>query len=216
MKLTSTHLQDNMFFPLKGKLTEPIDINLENQTHNTAKQQTALAHIDAFDSRLTQHFHNKIKLQPALTRQLVSFQANKPRPTYRWYKYKEAFSASLIEILLSKYRITSGKVLDCTPQNLNEAFTTPSRYIALGELKGGIDPAGADEHWKTARTSLARIRKAFSTRKLSPYIFFVGAAIENSMAEEIWHQLEDRTLSNAANLTNADQVASLCGWLCSL
>ena len=44
----------------------------------------------------------------------------------------------------------------------------------------------------------------------------VGAAIENSMAEEIWHQLEDGTLSNAANLTNADQVASLCGWLCSL
>jgi hypothetical protein len=107
-------------------------------------------------------------------------------------------------------------LLNCTPQNLNEAFTTPSRYIALGELKGGIDPAGADEHWKTARTSLARIRKAFSDNKLSPYIFFVGAAIENSMAEEIWHQLEDRTLTNAANLTNADQVASLCGWLCSL
>ncbi len=112
MKLTSTHLQDNTLFPLKGKLIEPTDVNLENQTHNTAKQQAALAHIDAFDSRLTQHFHNKIKPQPALTRQLVSFQANKPRPTYRWYKYKEAFSASLIEILLSKYGIRSGKVLD--------------------------------------------------------------------------------------------------------
>ncbi len=59
-----------------------------------------------------QHFHSKIKLQPSLTRQLVSFQANKPRPSYRWYKYKEAFSASLIEYLLSKYGITSGKVLD--------------------------------------------------------------------------------------------------------
>jgi len=107
-------------------------------------------------------------------------------------------------------------LLNCNSQDLNDAFTIPRRYIALGELKGGIDPAGADEHWKTARTSLARIRKAFSDHKLSPYIFFVGAAIENSMAEEIWHQLEDRTLSNAANLTNADQVTSLCGWLCSL
>jgi len=107
-------------------------------------------------------------------------------------------------------------LLNCKPQELNTAFTVPSRYIALGELKGGIDPAGADEHWKTARTSLARIRKAFSDSGHSPYIFFVGAAIENSMAEEIWHQLEDGTLSNAANLTNADQVASLCGWLCSL
>jgi hypothetical protein len=107
-------------------------------------------------------------------------------------------------------------LLDCKPQELKIAFTIPDRYVALGELKGGIDPAGADEHWKTARTSLTRIRKAFSDKGLSPYIFFVGAAIENSMAKEIWHQLEDGTLSNAANLTNANQVASLCGWLCSL
>ncbi|MBM4141040.1 MAG: restriction endonuclease [Nitrospira sp.] len=102
-------------------------------------------------------------------------------------------------------------LLDCNSQELKTAFTTPARYVALGELKGGIDPAGADEHWKTARTSLTRIRKAFTDNGLFPYIFFVGAAIENSMAEEIWHQLEDGTLSNAANLTNADQVASLCG-----
>ena len=107
-------------------------------------------------------------------------------------------------------------LLNCFPEELSSAFNDLSRYIALGELKGGIDPAGADEHWKTARTSLARIRKAFSDKKLTTHIFFVGAAIENSMAEEIWNQLEDGTLSNAANLTNADQVASLCVWLCSL
>lgn len=107
-------------------------------------------------------------------------------------------------------------LLNCSPEKLSVALNDPSLYIALGELKGGIDPAGADEHWKTARTSLSRIRKAFSDKGLSPHTFFVGAAIENSMAEEIWHQLEDGTLSNAANLTDADQVASLCGWLCSL
>ena len=107
-------------------------------------------------------------------------------------------------------------LLKCKPQELNAAFSVPSRYLALGELKGGIDPAGADEHWKTARTSLTRIRKAFSDNGLFPHIFSVGAAIENSMAEEIWNQLEDGTLSNAANLTDADQVTSLCGWLCSL
>ena len=92
----------------------------------------------------------------------------------------------------------------------------PALYIALGELKGGIDPAGADEHWKTARTSLSRIRDAFNGHELSPHLFFVGGAIENSMAEEIWNQLEDNTLGNAANLTDANQVASLCRWLCNL
>lgn len=107
-------------------------------------------------------------------------------------------------------------LLNCSPQELKTAFTDPTRYIAIGELKGGIDPAGADEHWKTARTSLTRIREAFTAHNLSPHTFFVGAAIENSMAEEIWNQLENGTLSNAANLTNSDQVASLCSWLCSL
>ncbi|MDZ4383273.1 MAG: AvaI/BsoBI family type II restriction endonuclease [Thermodesulfovibrionia bacterium] len=59
----------------------------------------------------------------------------------------------------------------CTPKELSTAIKNPSLYIALGELKGGIDPAGADEHWKTARTSLIRIQKAFSKKGFSPDIF---------------------------------------------
>jgi len=112
MKLRSPYLGDNTLFPLERTSINSLKINLKNQIHNSTKQHTTLAEIDALEKKLTQHFHNKIKLQPALTRQLVSFQANKPRPTYRWYKYKEAFSASLIEMLLPKYGITSGRVLD--------------------------------------------------------------------------------------------------------
>ena len=37
----------------------------------------------------------------------------------------------------------------------------PKIFLAFGELKGGIDPAGADEHWKTARTAWDRIHQAF-------------------------------------------------------
>ncbi|NJD78918.1 MAG: restriction endonuclease [Candidatus Methanoperedens sp.] len=107
-------------------------------------------------------------------------------------------------------------LFNCSYQELSVSYRNPALYIALGELKGGIDPAGADDHWKTTRTSLSRIRLAFASNRSSPHLFFVGAAIENSMAEEIWLQLEDGTLSNAANLTDADQVASLCRWLCNL
>jgi len=86
-------------------------------------------------------------------------------------------------------------------------------YIALGELKGGIDPAGADEHWKTANSALMRIHSAFSTHKLSPFKFFIGAAIENSMAKEIFALLKSGTLSMAANMTNDKQLASSCNWI---
>lgn len=107
-------------------------------------------------------------------------------------------------------------LLNCSPQELSSAITTPALYVALGELKGGIDPAGADEHWKTARTALDRIQRAFSTVGLTPHTFFIGAAIEKKMAAEIWDQLQAGTLENAANLTDADQIASVSRWLCNL
>jgi len=77
-----------------------------------SKQNAALAEIERLDTALFQHFKSKFVVQPSLTRPLVSFQANKTRPVYRWYKYKEAFSASLIEHLLHKYTITNGRILD--------------------------------------------------------------------------------------------------------
>jgi len=108
-------------------------------------------------------------------------------------------------------------LLNCSPQSLSPAiYKLPSSYIALGELKGGIDPAGADEHWKTARTALNRIQNAFSKVNLIPHTFFIGAAIEKKMAKEIWSQLEDGTLENVANLTNDNQMVSISRWLCSL
>lgn len=92
----------------------------------------------------------------------------------------------------------------------------PESYLVLGELKGGIDPAGADEHWKTARTALTRIREAFASAGHAPYTFFVAASIERRMAEEIWNDLESETLSMAANLTNDQQLVSVAGWLIGL
>lgn len=89
-------------------------------------------------------------------------------------------------------------------------------YVALGELKGGIDPAGADEHWKTANAHLGRIRRSFAFFGNMPKLFFIGSAIEPSMASEIWGQLESGELANAANLTDTQQVVSLVSWLCSL
>lgn len=86
-------------------------------------------------------------------------------------------------------------------------------YVALGEIKGGIDPAGADEHWKTANSALTRIRRAFDQEGYAPALFFVGAAIESAMAVEIFRQLERGMLENAANLTSQIQLYSLVNWL---
>ncbi|MDJ0679390.1 MAG: AvaI/BsoBI family type II restriction endonuclease [Xenococcaceae cyanobacterium MO_167.B52] len=107
-------------------------------------------------------------------------------------------------------------LFDCTPDEITLSKKNPEKYIALGELKGGIDPAGADEHWKTANSALQRIRESFSSRNYHPHTFFVGAAIEKSMAQEIYQQLENNVLSNCANLTAENQMVALCRWLIDL
>jgi hypothetical protein len=105
----------------------------------------------------------------------------------------------------------------CSYNEMNHKMVeTPSAYIALGELKGGIDPAGADEHWKTARTALNRIHEAFASRKLKPHTFFIGAAIEAKMAGEIWRMLKQGILENAANLTDEAHITAITSWLCTL
>ena len=113
-------------------------------------------------------------------------------------------------------------LLDCSPTDVitgrvaRATYRMTDLYIALGELKGGIDPAGADEHWTTAQSALNRIQRSFAEESKTPHLFFVGAAIEKDMANEIWEQLNNGGLENAANLTDDNQVASLCMWLCHL
>ena len=101
-------------------------------------------------------------------------------------------------------------------RHAKDIFASAGSYIAIGELKGGIDPAGADEHWKTAQTALARIQESFAKAGHIPQVFFIGAAIEAKMAVEIWSQLKGGTLANAANLTDDNQIASVSRLLCSL
>ena len=82
----------------------------------------------------------------------------------------------------------------------------PEDHVCCGELKGGIDPAGADEHWKTAKTALERIATSFEEKGLNkPNLVFLGAAIESAMSIEIYNLLQSGWLSGAANINYADQ-----------
>lgn len=76
------------------------------------QSQVALSEIERLDEQLTQKFAAKLTLQPSLTRALVSFQANKNRALYRCYKYKEGFSAALVEHLLHRFDVAKGRLLD--------------------------------------------------------------------------------------------------------
>ncbi len=77
-----------------------------------AEMSEELARIEKLNSEAEARWREKLRVDSSLTRALVSFQANKGRAVYRWFKYKEAFSAGLIEHLLNKYRISKGVLID--------------------------------------------------------------------------------------------------------
>ena len=51
------------------------------------------AEIAVLDTELAEDFKAQFSVAPFLSRKIVSFQGNKGKPAYSWYKYKEAFSA---------------------------------------------------------------------------------------------------------------------------
>ncbi len=61
---------------------------------------------------LFKRFQDKIIYNPDIDRKLVSFQANKQAPFYSWFKYKEGFSAQLVQYLLPKLMPQPGVLLD--------------------------------------------------------------------------------------------------------
>src|SRR5882762_3382923 len=88
---------------------------IETQTVDGAaalRTSEELGRIEQLNNDAEARWANKLLVDNSLTRGLVSFQANKARAIYRWFKYKEAFSAGLIEYLLNKYRIANGVLLD--------------------------------------------------------------------------------------------------------
>jgi len=63
-------------------------------------------------NKLYNRFSDKHEIALNFNRQLVSFQANKEEPVYRWFRYKEGFSSGLVRYFLNKYSNKPGKLLD--------------------------------------------------------------------------------------------------------
>lgn len=77
-----------------------------------ADDSLALERIDELNTACEDRYRGMLIRQDNLSRSLVSFQANKERPFYRWFKYKEAFSAELVEHMLTECGVTTGVLFD--------------------------------------------------------------------------------------------------------
>lgn len=91
--------------------------------------------IEELNKKLEKRFRDKLVVNNDLKRTLVSFQANKKTPGYRWYKFKEGYSSALVDYVLDKLDIKSGKVLDPFAGSGTSLFASAER---------GLDTVGVE------------------------------------------------------------------------
>ncbi len=84
----------------------------------------------------------------------------------------------------------------------SDGIDQPRELIWAAELKGGADPAGSDEHWKTATKAFDRILEvAKETDRTPPELSFMATIIVERVAFEIQKQIDKGVLKSAYNLT---------------
>lgn len=77
----------------------------------TSDKQLEIARNDA--RRVLLHkFAPRIQINRDLSRRVVSNQANKDQPLFKWFRYKEAFADALVNYLLAELKLQPGKLLD--------------------------------------------------------------------------------------------------------
>lgn len=80
--------------------------------------------------------------------------------------------------------------------------TQTQDFVWAAEVKGGADPAGSDEHWKTATEALNRILAAAQVSKRpQPALAFVATILVDRVARSAQRWIDAGKLTAAYNLT---------------
>lgn len=144
-----------------------------------------LLSIEAGNKALERRFADKLKVNKHLNRQLVSFQANKQRPGYRWFKYKEGFSEPLVQYLLDHVRLNDGYVLDPFCGSGTLLFAAQARGLQARGIE--LLPVG---------TEIVKARQLMQSRPE------LSARISHWFEHTLWHEHQGRQAFAHLRITN--------------
>jgi DNA modification methylase len=155
----------------------------EKSITSQTKYQANIAYLNEL---LERKFSGKLTLCRDLSRLLVSFQGNKNRSSYRWYKYKEGFSASLIDYFLNEQKIETGTILDPFAGSGTTLFAATER---------GLDADGIE--------ILPISQKLIEKRNLLENDFSQSDAfeLEKIVNSKIWQTVESKINLNELRIT---------------
>jgi DNA modification methylase len=137
--------------------------------------------------KLETKYQKLLRINPDLNRSLVSFQASKRQSGYRWYKFKEGYSSSLVSYYLDQLGIKSGKVLDPFAGSGTSLFASAERGLSTVGLE--LLPIGYEVMW---------VRRAILNGEREKII----KAIKDWIKKEPWKEEEKKKVSlNYLNIT---------------
>lgn len=109
-RLKFSRAKRHLYSPLFFLHFPSFDHRLPNMVNAMKQQITEIFLTER--QKLYQRFADSLETAYHLSRKVVSFQANKEEPVYRWFKYKEGFSSHLVKCILTEYSPKPGRVLD--------------------------------------------------------------------------------------------------------
>src|SRR3989338_3659708 len=123
------------------------------------EKQPKLSRVDLIKApppRLEGHFASKLQINHDLKRTLVSFQANKNEPGFRWFKYKEGFSSALVDYVFDRCKINGSRIIDPFAGSGATLFVASRRGldstgIELLPIGGGDYQGAASRHFKSLK-----------------------------------------------------------------
>lgn len=128
--------------------------------------------------KLYDRLEDKLETAYNLNRKVVSFQANKDEPIYRWFKYKEGFSSTLVKYFLTEYASKPGRILD----PFAGAGTTLFAGQELGWESHGVELLPVGSFFMETREALNGIDK----EKLKAIVKKIWSELEKT-ANDITH-----------------------------
>ncbi|MCB0196391.1 MAG: hypothetical protein KDJ65_30845 [Anaerolineae bacterium] len=167
-----------VLYSLKGKIVINDDDN-ETEGAGAAKRKRLNITLDTNIEKILEHFD-----------------------TYR-VLYHEIETTNGNKLLLNrqlKWKTDKGTTVKIGPDL--HSFVDENDMFWAAELKGGADPAGSDEHWKTATKVLDRIIEgAKKTNRTTPKLSFIATILVDRVAQEAQNWIDQGKLTSVYNLT---------------